>query len=263
MAESDNPISKYWQKYRDLDIPPVIEGAMLIPLVYGITRLGHNTIIDTGVSLMHPALKAAGMSPEDIAHATNSLKYDKSLKRWIPIVAASTVVAGHAGINYRPNEQYGGYFSRNAAPKVYAPADSYKWKMHKTSSFGPGGFTSFDNINMQRRVNANNTINLFQGDPHMPTYAQNFGTAIVANAAGHAGVSNPTLGNIFDSAVDKIKDKLTFGGVVDAAASSIIANAGARLFTGALDSMIGLPRNVQQNIVSAGTWAGAISSILS
>ena len=46
------------------------------------------------------------------------------------------------------------------------------------------------------------------------------------------------------------------------ATRAVLANAGARMLAGALDSVCGLPEMTRDAIVSAGTWAGAVSSIL-
>lgn len=86
------------------------------------------------------------------------------------------------------------------------------------------------------------------------------GTAIVANAG--QGARNTSLGSIFDSAVDKIGTKLNMAGIANTALNATAAYATASLFTNAVGTMMGLPKQTRDNIISAGTWAGAISSIL-
>ena len=98
-------------------------------------------------------------------------------------------------------------------------------------------------------------------DPRLQgTYAGLAGTAIVNAAAGSDLYT--TAGRVYDVARDKIDTHLTFGGVARAATRAVLANAGARMLAGALDSVCGLPEPARDAIVSAGTWAGAVSSIL-
>jgi len=42
----------------------------------------------------------------------------------------------------------------------------------------------------------------------------------------------------------------------------MIANATAHLFTSAIGAVVPLPKEMKRNLIDAGTWAGAIHSIL-
>ena len=88
------------------------------------------------------------------------------------------------------------------------------------------------------------------------------GLSIVNNAALRGGTEHPTLGRLFDSALDKMETKLTVNGVTDIAVKSAVANTTARLFTGALGAVCGMNDRTRQKLIDAGTWAGAIAAIL-
>lgn len=113
-------------------------------------------------------------------------------------------------------------------------------------------------------INARDAKSLFTNDPYLQNndYARNMGTAIVSNAALNAGSNNVTLGGVFDSAVNKISNKLSFEGVTSVAVKTLVSNGIARLLTGAIGTMTNLSPDVRNTIVEAGTWAGAVSSIL-
>lgn len=121
----------------------------------------------------------------------------------------------------------------------------------------------FPGMDMARMLDTRRTSQLFTQDPWLARnnpYAANMGNAIV-NAAAN-GNRTTSLGSIYNTAVDKIDTKLGFQGVGSAAARAAMSYATASLLTGALGLVTTLPDQVKDNLVSAGTWAGTISSIL-
>lgn len=116
---------------------------------------------------------------------------------------------------------------------------------------------------MTQLLNTQATMDLFRSDPVLSTYdpyAKNFGTSIIASASN--GARNTSLGSIFDSAVDKLQGRMTLSGMSNTALNAATSYATASLFTNAVGTMMGLPKGTRDNIISAGTWAGTISSIL-
>lgn len=118
-------------------------------------------------------------------------------------------------------------------------------------------------VDMFGNIPVSKAQQLFTKDPWLTKYdpyTKHLATSIVGAAGG--GQPTATMGSVFDSAVDKLDKKYAINGLGKAALRTGVAYAGAKMFTNALGTMIGLPPNVQKSLVSAGTWAGAISSIL-
>jgi hypothetical protein len=127
--------------------------------------------------------------------------------------------------------------------------------------FSYGGYVP--EINFHQIVNAGQAKELFSNDPNLKNdpYVKHMGLSIINDAANRAGYTNPTLGNIYDSTVNKIKSKLSWQGVTGIAANTMLANATAHLFTSALGAVVPLPKEVKRKIIDAGTWAAAATSI--
>lgn len=263
MAKS---ISDIWTKYKELGIPPILETALLGLGGWGATRLLWDPIVNTTISLSRLPSKAFGVTPQQLAEAERKLKTEPLWRKWIPIGVAGLLAGGKTAFDWRSNERYGGLFGHDAEPVPMSPSSKYIWKqdgMTKNESFDDmsNGFVLNNGQDLNRQCSLGGMAPLFQ-DPHLTPYSQCMGTAIINNAANTAGVSNPTLGNILDSAVDKFKSKLTFAGLAEVGVKTVIANSMANLFTSALGTMTDLAPATQQRLVDIGTWAGAINAIM-
>jgi hypothetical protein len=138
------------------------------------------------------------------------------------------------------------------------------WKgLTKWGSFGWTGFDGLD-FSPATRISGHQALSMFRDDPNLfdSPYERNFGTAIVANACNRQGTSRPTLGGIVDSAIQKFDNKLNWQGVASTAVAATIANAQANLFANALGTMFDLDKGTRNKLIEAGTWAGAVRSIL-
>lgn len=186
-----------------------------------------------------------------------------SRARWsIPLLTAALMAGGGAYVLSNPyREGYG--LGEWDAPFVTRPNKPPRMNAQaKTASFGPDGYDM--NMNWNQPIGMGTADKLFSANAGIDDpYVRNLGTSIVHGAAMNTGVQNPTLGSVFDSAVGKIQNKLTFKGVTDVAVKSMVANSTARLFAGTLGAVCGLPQGLRNKIVDAGTWAGTISAILS
>ena len=289
--KTDNPISRALQAYQKAVPSPLLHAALLGAGAYGLTRLGWRPIVETTRSLARiPGRALGGMSDGEWDEAMDELSADPSLSRWIPAAIGALAAGGTLAAHYRPNKQYGGLLSWNANTKYYKnPADRFLapdtsnqftqptkmenvWldSLRKTSSLSKEADSPYlygnyvPTTDFAKALNASSAVDLFVNDPYLQNqdYVRNLGTAIVTNAAMREGTSRPTLGGVFDSAVDKIDKKLSFEGLASVGVKSLIANSAARLFTGALGAMTDLDPKARQNIIDAGTWAGAITAIL-
>ena len=105
---------------------------------------------------------------------------------------------------------------------------------------------------------------MLSNDPRLSQnkYVSNVYTSIIHDAANQAGYTNPTLGDIYKSTANKVKSKLSWNGVTGVAANTMLANATAHLFTSALGAVLPLSDSAKRTLIDAGTWATAITSIL-
>lgn len=289
--KTDNPISRALQAYQKAVPSPLLHAALLGAGAYGLTRLGWRPIVETTRSLARiPGRSLGGMSDREWDEAMDELGADPSLSRWIPVAIGALAAGGTLAAHYRPNKQYGGLLSWNANTKYYKnPADRFLapdtsnqftqpmkmenvWldSLRKTSSLSKEADSPYlygnyvPTTDFAKALNASSAVDLFVNDPYLQNqdYVRNLGTSIVTNAAMREGTSRPTLGSVFDSAVDKIDKKLSFEGLASVGVKSLIANSAARLFTSALGAMTDLDPDARQNIIDTGTWAGAITAIL-
>ena len=259
------PISNAWAKYKSLGVPPILETALLAGGGWWATKKMWNPIANTIMSLARFPAKKLGITEEELKEADRKLHEDPLYKKWIPIGVATLLAGGKTALDWRSNERFGGLFGHDAKPTAAAMNPEHTWKQGMTKNESvddwSNSFTLSNGQDMSQRCNMGGMTPLFQ-DPQLTPYSQNMGTAIINNAANMSGVSNPTLGNIFDSAVDKFKSKLTFGGLAEVGVKTVIANSMANLFTSALGTMTDLSPATQQRLVDMGTWAGAINAIM-
>lgn len=278
---ADNFISQAFEGYKKV-IPNPLTSAMLVGAgAYGLSRLGWNPIVETIRSLARvPGKALGGMSDDEWDEAMDELKNNSSYRRWIPAAIGALTFGGHVLGSYTPYERHGGLLKWNATPSGYQDP-KLKYGLPNTDSmytpeqrgetpaqskrateFSYSGYVP--DFDFSQPVNARHAQLLFTNDPYLQNepYVKNMGTAIVAAAAQTAGTNNPTLGGIFDSAVNKIDKKLSFEGLTSIGVKSVISNSAARLFTGVLGTMMDLTPETRRNLVDAGTWAGTITAIL-
>lgn len=114
-----------------------------------------------------------------------------------------------------------------------------------------------------KHIDVRDVSQLFENDPYLRAnnaYASQLGTSIVNAAPAYSNTT--TLGGIFDSAVNKIENKLTFQGLASTAAKTLIANTAAHMLTGAIGAITSVHPKVRDTVISAGTWGAAVESIL-
>lgn len=258
-------VSDIYRKYRKLNIPPIIEalGAGALATTGGM--LAWNPIVDTIMSLGRRPAKAMGLTEGNLDEIEYKLKNNAGYSKFIPAAFGAALAAGTAGLSWRANKEYGGMLDRSAPWKPLSDSTHRGGnvvEMSKDAALNElsAGF-DFENMDTSKRIDSSQADWLFS-DAHLSPYARNMGTAIVNNAVNQSGVSNPTMGNIIDSAVDKFNNKLSFAGLAEVGVRSVVANGMANMFASALGSMTGLSHATQRNIVEAGTWAGAINALI-
>ena len=214
-----------------------------------------DNIVHTGGSLgRYPIRKITGMSNDEYDQAMEDLANDNKYKWLIPGAIAALLSGGYLAARYNPNQEGKGLTSWT--PKVAS------LQKQADELFTYGGYVP--DIDFSQVINAGQAKDMFSNDPNLRNdpYVRNMGISIINDAAKRAGYVNPTLGNIYDSTSSKIKSKLSWQGVTGIAANTMLANATAHLFTSALGAVVPLSKETKRNLIDAGTWAAAVTSIL-
>lgn len=214
-----------------------------------------NNLVNTGGSLgRYPIRKMTGMTDDEYDDAIKELATNSGYKWLIPGALAALLGGGYLAIKANPNQKHYGLTSW--VPKTAS--------LHKEADelWSYGGYVP--EIDFSQVINARDAKSMFTNDPQLQNdpYVRNSGIAIINSAASNAGYVNPTLGDIYDAARDKEKSKLSWAGVTNVAVNTMLANATAHLFTSALGAVVPLSKETKRNIIDAGTWATAITSIL-
>lgn len=261
----DNPISTGVQWWKQHGLNPLGTAALLGAIVYGKNRAMWGPSVELLRSLGRPIGSRVLGSDDEWNASMDRLRDDSSYKTWLPMALGLMAAGGAAGLMYRPGEEAGGLLEWDAKSK---PMRTVKYVdpnvrlMGKTASYLTDSYVQ--DLDWAKPVDSRVAKALFTNDPRVQNdaYARNMGLSIVNSAVNASGSLHPSLGNVFDSALDKFEKKVTWSGMADVAVKSAVANTAARLFTGALGAVCGMGDKTRQALVDAGTWAGAITSIL-
>ena len=241
--------------------------------VYGLGRLAWGPMIETFRSIGRPVGRRMMESNEAWNDAMDRLKEDATKKRIAPAIAGILTSAASLYALYNKGLAGNGLTHWNA--ERMPVSNRYNKGTFSTADWtaGLGKAAAFEinpnqsyvgDIQWDSTVPLGMARSLFNGDPRLMERpgARLTGLSIVNDAALREKTRTPTLGGIFDSAVDKIGKKLTFGGVVDVGVKTAVANGASRLLTGAIGAMCGLSPSAREKLIDAGTWAGAVTAIL-
>ena len=251
-------INQWWREHGG---NPLLAGLGAAALAGGATYALTGPMVETGKALGRPLVVPllAGLDPSRFGEANETWEsgmdnFQHDWKRRLGMVGliGGLGLGGTLYAAYNPAKRFGGLLGDDTPFGKRASFDP------ETSAFDEPSY--LQDIDWSSPIRASVARELM-ADPRLQgTYAGLAGTAIVNAAAGNDLYT--TAGRVYDVARDKIDTHLTFGGVARAATRAVLANAGARMLAGALDSVCGLPETARDAIVSAGTWAGAVSSIL-
>lgn len=262
-----NIIDSIVQGYAKHGPNPLFTALLLGLGSYGVGRLGWKSTVETLRSLGRPLgrkLLSTGSDARSLAEADDNwntamdnLKQDSHLARWVPVGIGALTTGLALEVFRNPKQPHQGLL------KWYPKTASFNDAPYiRTQEMGMDPYVT--ELDWNRRIPAADVVGLFKNDPHLDDqmYARNMGISIVSDASINNHTRNPSLGNIFDSAVNKIENKLTFGGLTNVALKTAVANGVSRLFANSVGAMMDLSPKARQNLVDAGTWAGAVTSML-
>ena len=251
MKGDQNFISKNLDHIRDhVRNPLVLAG--LIGLGGAGLGLGlWENLIETGGSLgRYPIRKMTGMSNEEYDKAVEGLAEDDRYRYIIPAAVGLALGGTYLGLRASPNQkEYGLTEWAAKTASLHKEADEL-WTY--------GGYVP--EIPWNDIVDINKAKTMFS---NAPSYVKNMGNAILNASARESGHVNPTYSDVYNSTSNKMKSKLSWEGVTNIAANTMIANATAHLFTSGLSAVMPLSDTAKRNLIDAGTWGTFIASVLS
>lgn len=275
---NNNPISTATQAYKTVTMSPLGSSLLLGGVAFGAGTLGWNRLTETARALLRrPAMYMTGMTSQEFDEEVDDIKKDKKLRWLIPGALSAGVLGLSLLASHRKNEEYGGLLQWNAPKRDVDPNTYRGYTMPgsqnvKTASLQKLASDMFEYSGYVPQVDFSQIVDVpytkqqfFSNDPFLQNqpYVQAFGKSILTDAQNRYGAANVPLGNIYDSAVNKFKDKFSFSGITNMVAKTTMANLASDLFATAVGAVTGLSKENQDKIKEIGTWAGAISSIIS
>ena len=229
---------------------PLIAALATGGLVYGMSRLTYPLVTEAAQF----AGGRLGMSEEDLSDLPAELNSEKNKKR-IPALLAALTTAGMLASSYDGTSKvpYGGWFS---------DWDDPRRTMHKDASFGQLSMLPDQTpLDFGKMLPIRMTKDIVMNDPNANIYHKGNALSIINNAAGTSNTGSITAGQLFDSTLNKVQQNLTLGGVTNAAIRGVIGYGMAKAFTGAVGSLIDMPKSVRDGIVSAGMITNIIQGL--
>lgn len=251
MKSNQNFISKNLDHVRGHVRNPLVLAGLLSLGGAGLGMGLWENLIQTGGSLgRYPIRKMTGMSNEEYDEAMKDLAENSKYRYVIPAAVGLALGGTYLGLRATPNQE--GYGLTQWAAKtasLHKKADEF-WTY--------GGYVP--EIDWNAPININKAKTMFT---NAPSYLKNMGNAILNRAEKDAGYANVTNRDVYDSTAQKMKSKLSWEGVTNIAANTMIANATAHLFTSGLSAVMPLSDTAKRNLIDAGTWGTFIASVLS
>ena len=262
----DNFVSKGLAAWHKVVPNPLLRSLIYGGVAFGTARVLWDPLVETIKTLGRPFRRFSDMSEEEWEQSLEDAKQDSDLKFKLPLLIGGLTAATPLIMNYRPTYGIDQFWSDTPTPthyngNKYSPAENAP--MPKAGSlYEYDGYVS--NIDFSQSINTPSALSMFSNDPFLAKqdYTRNLGTSILVDANNKTPGNYTTLGNVFDSAADKIDAKLSLEGVVNTGVKAVVSNGIAKLFTTAIGTVVNLDDNTKRNLMDAGTWAGTISAIL-
>lgn len=236
---ANNILSHYRQKYQNFTGSPLGQAALIGAFTLPVAYFLKNPIY----RLLRGYAVERAQSPEEAKQAYNDMNQfaqSKWGKLGVPLIAGSLLPLTSLVMNVDPD-------SRNLGLTTWKPQPAYpdvivkNAGMFQTAQYKPS-------VNLSTAVNPQQLTDYIRTNPFMQndSYAMNLGASIL-NAAPTTGFTT-TLGNVYDSALNKFDKKLNFQGLAGSAAKGAIAGSLAGMFTDVCGAMAGLPSSVMKPI---------------
>ena len=229
---------------------PLIASLATGGLIYGTSRLAY-PLVSGAMSHMGSRF---GMDSTSIGELTEELDSPDSKKK-IPLVLAALSTAAMLASNYDGTSKvkYGGLLSSWDDPNR---------GISKDASFGiMSQLHDQTDINFGKLLPVRTTKDIIMNDPNAAIYQKGNALDIINKASGFKNNGTMTAGALFDSTLNKVQQNLTLGGITNAAVRGVIGYGMAKAFTGAVGSLIDMPKSVRDGIVTSGMITNIIQGL--
>ena len=229
---------------------PLIAALATGGIVYGASRLAYPLVSG---AFKHMGSRF-GMDPTGIDELSYELDTPENKKK-IPAVLAALSTAAILASSYDGTSKvkYGGLLSRWDDPNR---------GIAKDASFGMmSQLHDQTELDFGKLLPVRTTKDIIMNDPNAEIYHKGNALDIVNKASGFKDNGMMTAGALFDSTLNKVQQNLTLGGVTNAAVRGVIGYGMAKAFTGAVGSLIDMPKSVRDGIVTAGMITNIIQGL--
>lgn len=231
---AQNILSRFTKNYQKVTGSPLgqaaLFGAITLPVSYALKNPVYRMIRSIGVR------NAKNQEQAQAAYNDMNQYANSWVGKWVaPGVVGSIVPLVSLAMNTDFDSKNLGWTSWKPQPLTK------KQSLNKKSGLWQAQYNPTSNFNTP--VNPTYLTGLIRGNPVLQDspYAMNLGASIL-NAAPATGF-NTTLGNIYDSALNKFDKKLSFEGLTGSAIKGVVAGSLAGMFTDVCGAMAGLPRS--------------------
>ena len=261
---SENILSSIYKKYQKAIPSPLHQslllGGLTVPAMYMANKFIYNRM--KRLAQDPRAAMLAGLTPQQAQESLQEMQNSTFNKHVVPWLAGALMFTASAAPNVDFESPYWGltkWYPRDGKPAKNVTKTSALQKY--ASLWGDQGYQpSFD---FSTPVLQRTAVDLFANNPYIKEqdYQRNLGTSIIMGAPAYGGQT--TLGNIYDSAVNKFDKKLSLHGLAGSAIKGAVAGGLAGMFTDALGAVVGMPDPLRRSVANTVGFAKAMTTILS
>lgn len=251
-------VSEYIGPLQKIIPNPAVAALVTGGLLYGGTKLVYPWM--SGAA-KHVARRVGISSPEELDEIEHNIN-KPSTRTWLPAIVAALGAGGVLASTYRSSEHLpmGGWFvtwndkRRTMPPKKGSlkktANDLFNWEIADQTS-----------MDFHKMIPVRMAKDIVMNDPNTEVYQKGNALSIINNASGGMDNGRMSAGSLFDSALNKVQQNLTLGGITDATVRGVIGYGVAKAFTNTMSTMVDMPKKVRDGIVSLGMISNVIQGL--
>lgn len=245
-----NPIKAINDSYKRLIPNPATEVALLAALGIAASYGGKKFIKSTTRDLTKDPRLAylLGLKPEQLRQGYATTQNNWLTQHGLPIAIGLIPASISFAMNMDPNK-----------PKLGMTQWPYMKK--KASMWQTPGYQP--QLDFSKTINTLDTTKMFQSNPYLQNndYVRNLGTSIIQATPSYNNVT--TLGNVYDSAINKFDKKLEFQGIGSKVLQGALSGSMASMFTDVVGTVFGVPDPLRSRLANSVGVGKALYQILS
>lgn len=249
------PIAGLFQKYKKIVPSPLAQAAGLFALSIPVAYIGRNIVNNQALNLAKDRRIAAasGLTPAEMEKAVKDQQNTFRNKHGIPLALASILPIASLAVNTDLDAPFFGWHTWDLMKKHQSLRKNAS--LWESQGYQP-------KLDFAQPINSHQVQRMFATNPYISAdpYARNLGTSIIAAAPSFG--STTTLGNIYDSALNKFDKKLDFQGLAGKAIKGTIAGGLAGMFTDTVGTIFGFQDPLRTSLANSAGVGTALLSIL-